>query len=168
MVFSEDPLFKKASVWKKYRPAEPEAGDKLDEAAKRDQANAAAQEGNTTGRYVPPSARGGSGGGSTLDTLRMQEQKDRDALTLRVSNLSEDVREGDLQELFGQFGRLQRVFLGKCQETNNSKGWAFISYHSKADAEMCIKRLNGHGYDNLVLKVDWSKPQAQRDAAPGR
>jgi len=89
----------------------------------------------------------------------MQEQRDRDALTLRVTNLSEDVREGDLGELFGQFGRTQRIFLAKNPETKVSKGFAFITYHNKSDAEMAIKRLNGHGYDNLVLRVEWAKPQ---------
>merc|ERR1719174_24138 len=98
--------------------------------------------------------------------LRLQEQKDRDALTLRVTNLSEDVREGDLGELFGQFGRTQRIFLAKNPETKVSKGFAFITYHNKGDAEMAIKRLNGHGYDNLVLRVEWAKPQ-NRDGEKG-
>merc|ERR1719446_647082 len=99
--------------------------------------------------------------------LRMQEQRDRDALTLRVTNLSEDVREGDLAELFGQFGRIQRIFLAKNPETKQSKGFAFITYGTKKDCEMAIKRLNGHGYDNLVLRVEFSKPSAPRtDAAP--
>jgi len=112
--------------------------------------------GDQPGKYVPPSLRGS---GSSLNDLRMQEQRDRDALTLRVTNLSEDVREGDLGELFGQFGRTQRIFLAKNPETKVSKGFAFITYHNKSDAEMAIKRLNGHGYDNLVLRVEWAKPQ---------
>jgi len=107
------------------------------------------------GKYVPPSLRGGS----SLAELRMQEQKDRDALTLRVTNLSEDVREGDLSELFGVYGRIQRIFLAKNAETKQSKGFAFITYNTKSDAENAIKHLNGHGYDNLVLRVEFSKPQ---------
>jgi len=116
----------------------------------------------TPGKYVPPSLRAGS---SSLEDLRAQEQRDRDALTLRVTNLSEDVREGDLSDLFGQFGRIQRIFLAKNPETKLSKGFAFITYHTKSDAEGAIKRLNGHGYDNLVLRVEWAKPQTRDDNA---
>merc|ERR1719183_400455 len=105
--------------------------------------------------------RSGLGQGTSLEDLRLQEQRDRDALTLRVTNLSEDVREGDLSDLFGQFGRIVRIFLAKNPETKLSKGFAFITYQSKKDAEEAIRRLNGHGYDNLVLRVEWAKPQAR-------
>lgn len=49
----------------------------------------------------------------------------------KVFNLSDDVKEGDLQDLFGQCGRLQRVFLAKDMNTFQSKGFAFITYYSR-------------------------------------
>jgi len=158
----------KKSVWSKFRKDPAADAEKKDDAAEEDKpvdklAALQAGGGNAPGKYVPPSLRAGS---STLEDLRLQEQRDRDALTLRVTNLSEDVREGDLSDLFGQFGRIQRIFLAKNPETKLSKGFAFITYHTKADAENSIKRLNGHGYDNLVLRVEWAKPQ-QRDEGKG-
>merc|ERR1711959_614589 len=79
--------------------------------------------------------------------------------SLRVTNLSEDCRDGDLQDLFGQFGRLQRVYLAKDQVTFQSRGFAFVTYYNKQDAEKAIAKLNGHGYDNLILRVQFAKPR---------
>lgn len=106
------------------------------------------------GRYVPPSLREGGGDGKGGKGDRDQEA------SLRVFNLSEDAKDGDLQELFGQFGRLQRVFLAKHMDTGQSKGFAFVTYYNKEDGEKAIRKLNGHGYDNLILKVEWAKPRA--------
>lgn len=117
------------------------------------------------GKYIPPSLRRAMGGDSMMAS-RLAEQKAREELTLRVTNLSEDVREGDLQDLFGVYGRLQRVFLAKNLETKESKGFAFITYYTRFDAELAIKKLHGHGYDNLILNVQFAKPRP--DGPPGR
>lgn len=111
------------------------------------------------GRYVPPSLRSGGGapgkaGGKGAGTDGQMEA------SVRITNLSEDVRDGDLQDLFGQFGRLQRVYLAKDQTTGASKGFAFVTYYNKDDAQLAINKLNGHGYDNLILQVQWAKPRA--------
>mmetsp|Transcript_27159 Transcript_27159/g.75718 ORF Transcript_27159/g.75718 Transcript_27159/m.75718 type:complete len:169 (+) Transcript_27159:72-578(+) len=79
--------------------------------------------------------------------------------SLRVTNLSDDVREGDLQDLFSQCGRLQRVYLAKDQATMQSRGFAFITYYTREDAQKAIDKLNGHGYDNLILQVQFAKPR---------
>mmetsp|Transcript_115125 Transcript_115125/g.304011 ORF Transcript_115125/g.304011 Transcript_115125/m.304011 type:complete len:296 (-) Transcript_115125:130-1017(-) len=131
------------------KPAE--GGDKPADAAA-----AAAGAGGT--RYVPPSLRGkegGKAGGKGADFSQQQEA------SLRITNLSEDCKEGDLQDLFGQFGRLARVFIAKDQATFQSRGFAFVTYHSRSDAEKAIEKLNGHGYDNLILQVQFAKPRAQ-------
>lgn len=44
-----------------------------------------------------------------------------DEITIRVTNLSEDARESDLQELFQPFGQITRIFLAKDKATGQSK-----------------------------------------------
>lgn len=44
------------------------------------------------------------------------------------------------------------------RETKSSKGFAFITYEDRATAERAIRQLDRHGYDSLLLKVEWSKP----------
>jgi len=113
-------------------------------------------------KYVPPSiaraaanGKGGKGDGKGKDGKGGDEEA-----SLRITNLSEDVKEGDLQDLFAQFGRLQRVYLAKDMTTFLSKGFAFITYYTRQDAQKAIDKLNGHGYDNLIIGVQWAKPKA--------
>jgi len=118
---------------------------------------------NAPGRYVPPSLRGkgtdGKGGkGDGKGDGRGGGDPSQEA-SLRVTNLSDDVREGDLQDLFSQCGRLQRVYLAKDMTTMQSRGFAFITYYTREDAQRAIDKLNGHGYDNLILNVQFAKPR---------
>ena len=32
-----------------------------------------------------------------------------------------------------------------------------MSFYSKDDAERAMNQLNGYGYDNLILRVEWAK-----------
>jgi len=111
-------------------------------------------------KYIPPSLRGGGGPGGTErrgETMNTRRQTD-EAATLRVTNLSEDACESDLQDLFRPFGPIARVYLAKDKITNQSKGFAFVSYIKREDAARAIKSLQGYGYDHLILNVEWAKP----------
>ena len=81
-----------------------------------------------------------------------------DTAAIRVSNLSENVVESDLQDLFRHFGTIARIYLAKDKQTNQCKGFAFINYYKKEDAAKAIQALHGYGYDHLILNVEWAKP----------
>lgn len=121
--------------------------------------------GGAGGKYVPPSARGGAMGegmGSSLSTMEVVD--DRDLKTLRVSNISGETKEADLQELFEKFGSVLRIYLAKDKETFQPRGFAFVSFCRRDDAETAMEKLNGYGYDHLILKIEWAKPSAPKDA----
>jgi translation initiation factor 3 subunit G len=124
----------------------------------------AAGAGGAGGRYVPPSARGASGMG-TGSSLSNMEVDDRDLKTLRVSNISTDTKEADLQELFEPFGSVLRIYLAKDKETMQSRGFAFVSFNRREDGEKAMRALQGYGYDHLILKLEWAKPSAPKDVA---
>lgn len=107
------------------------------------------------GSYVPPSLRGKMGGPATMDGDSMKQRRDENSL--RVSNLSEDVTEQDLQELFKPFGPVGRVFLSKDRTTGENRGYAFVNYVTKEGADRALRSLNGYGYDNLILRVEWAE-----------
>nr|XP_031293172.1 eukaryotic translation initiation factor 3 subunit G isoform X1 [Camelus dromedarius] len=110
---------------------------------------------NKTGKYVPPSLRdGASRRGESMQPNRRAD----DNATIRVTNLSEDTRETDLQELFRPFGSISRIYLAKDKTTGQSKGFAFISFHRREDAARAIAGVSGFGYDHLILNVEWAKP----------
>ncbi|GMI29107.1 hypothetical protein TeGR_g11724, partial [Tetraparma gracilis] len=126
------------------------------------------------GKYVPPSQRAGlsSAGGKSLASMEAalgpeSDQKrfdDRDANTIRCTNISEDTTESNLQDLFSPFGRISRVYLAKDRETMQSRGFAFISFVHHEDAQSAMDALQGHGYDHLILKLEWARPSGKGDA----
>ena len=86
-------------------------------------------------------------------------QKRRDENSVRVTNLSEDVVEQDLLDLFGRFGHVQRIFIAKDRETGESRGFAFVNFARREDAQAAIDTLDGFGYANLILSVSWAAPR---------
>lgn len=112
---------------------------------------------------MPPSMRGagarpgpsadskypGPGGGGSRDDLP----------TLRVTNVSEEVEEDDLRELFqravGPTARIARVYVGKDRETGQKKGYAFVSFESREVAQKAIDKVHGKGqYSSTSIKYD--------------
>lgn len=111
------------------------------------------------GKYVPPSARAAMAGGVK------PERRTDDLNTIRVTNISENTTEADLQDLFKPFGRISRVYLAKDKETLQSRGFAFVSFVNKDDAARAMEKLQGFGYDHLILKLEWARPNAPKDPA---
>ena len=54
---------------------------------------------------------------------------------IRVSNISSAATQEDLQQLFEKFGRINRIHLGRDRRTNESRGFAFINYMMRDDAQ---------------------------------
>ena len=107
-------------------------------------------------KYVPPRMRAGwSATWSSMSTRRVTVDKQT---TIRVTNLSKDMKEFDLQKLFKSFGLIQRIYLAKNKCTQQLKGFAFIEYYDRTDAAKAICSLCGYGYDHLILNVEWAKP----------
>ena len=125
----------------------------------------AAAGGGATGKYIPPAQRAGlSGAGGGGPSAFKPERRD-DLNTIRVTNISENTTEADLQELFQRFGRISRVYLAKDKETLISRGFAFVSFVNKDDAAKAMDALQGYGYDHLILKLEWARPNTPKDPA---
>jgi len=116
---------------------------------------------STGSKYVPPSMRSGAGRGAGESMGRAGGNRD-DLPTLRVTNISEDTQENDLRDLFGTFGRVARVYVGRDRETGAGKGFAFVSFEERANAQKAMEKMHGRGYDNLILNIQWSQPREQR------
>ncbi|KAF2894492.1 hypothetical protein ILUMI_11692 [Ignelater luminosus] len=140
------------------------AGGKIPDADKKSSSTPtiAGEAGKTAGtsKYLPPSMRG-DGSAKRTDNTSMPGGRRDDTTAIRVSNLSESTTETDLEELVKPFGPIQKLYLAKDKQTGQCKGFAYIHFKFRNDAAKAIATLNGHGYDHLILNVDWSKPPAQ-------
>lgn len=126
--------------------------------------------GGTAGsKYVPPAARAGlmgkAGAAGGPAGAGLPERRNDDLNTIRVTNISENTTESDLQDLFQPFGRISRVYLAKDKETMVSRGFAFVSFVHREDAARAMDKLQGFGYDHLILKLEWARPSAPKDPA---
>ncbi|CAL5025933.1 unnamed protein product [Urochloa decumbens] len=100
--------------------------------------------------YIPPNKKEGA------DTSGASMRRRNDENSIRVNNLSEDTHEADLLELFRTFGPVTRVFVARDKYTRSSRGFGFVNFVNREDGEKAISSLNGYGYDNLILRVEWS------------
>ena len=85
-----------------------------------------------------------------------------DLPTLRIQSLSVDADEDDLRALFEPFGRVVRANVIKDRNTGESKGFGFVSFEMRKDAEKALAKMNGYGYDALILSVSWSRTSLSR------
>ncbi|KAL6183178.1 hypothetical protein ACLB2K_044589 [Fragaria x ananassa] len=103
--------------------------------------------------YIPPRLRPG------VDRSEVKPRRN-DENSVRVTNLSEDIREADLRELFEPFGgEVSRVYVALDKETQVSRGFGFVNFVRREDGQKAINKLNGYGYDNLILSVEWAAPR---------
>ncbi|KAF8779880.1 hypothetical protein HU200_002147 [Digitaria exilis] len=77
-----------------------------------------------------------------------------DEYRVRVTNLSEDIHEYDLFELFGRFGMVTYAHVAVDKKSGLNKGFGFVNFAQRHEAENAIRVVNGHTY-NLVLGVGW-------------
>jgi cold-inducible RNA-binding protein len=86
---------------------------------------------------------------------------------LYVGNLTYNVNETDLQELFSHYGTVQSAQVIVDRETNRSKGFGFVEMGSDAEAQAAIQGLHEHEYDGRRLTVNEAKPREARGGGGG-
>ncbi|EDX12233.1 eukaryotic translation initiation factor 3 subunit G-2 [Drosophila simulans] len=120
-------------------------------------AAAAISDPSKTGKYVPPFMKDGGGISGSKNWGRGRDRDDSSAV--RISNLSESMTETDLEELVKKIGPHTKMYLAREKNSGLCKGFAYVHFKFRQDAAAAIEVLNGHGYDHLILCVEWSKPQ---------
>ncbi len=81
---------------------------------------------------------------------------------LYVGNLSYNVTEDELRELFGQAGEIKEVTLITDRVTRRPKGFGFVEFTNQADAEKAIQMFNEYELDGRRLTVNMARPREER------
>ena len=84
-----------------------------------------------------------------------------------VGNLSFDVTESDLHELFGTHGAVSEVSLVMDRETGRPRGFAFITMADKSGMDNAIRDLNGKPFQGRPLTVNEARPREERPSFGG-
>lgn len=79
-----------------------------------------------------------------------------------VGNLNKSTTQEEINTLFSQAGTVTSVDLVKDRGTGKSKGFAFVNMPEQAEAEKAISMFNAYSLADNELKVNVSKPRADR------
>ncbi len=80
-------------------------------------------------------------------------------MNIYVGNLSYEVNENDLVEVFESFGTVNSSRIIMDKYNGRSKGFGFVTMDNQEEANLAIKELNGTVYENRDMVVNEAKPR---------
>lgn len=85
-----------------------------------------------------------------------------------VGDLSPEIETETLREAFAPFGEISNCRIVRDPQTLKSKGYAFVSFVKKAEAENAIQAMNGQWLGSRSIRTNWStrKPPPPRTDKP--
>ena len=86
---------------------------------------------------------------------------------LYVGNLPYSVRDGDLEQAFGQFGSVTSAKVMMERDTGRSKGFGFVEMSSDAEAQAAINGMNGQPLGGRSVVVNEARPMEARPPRSG-
>ena len=76
-----------------------------------------------------------------------------------VGNLSHEVKEEELNDLFSEHGRVSSVKIIRDMFSQASKGFGFVEISEDDGAEKAIAELDGSDHEGRNLKVNEARPK---------
>jgi RNA recognition motif-containing protein len=86
---------------------------------------------------------------------------------LYVGNLSYNVTENDLQDMFAQYGPVTEVNLMLDRMSGRPRGFAFVTMETKEAADAAVAALNGKDMQGRALTVNEARPREERSGGGG-
>jgi cold-inducible RNA-binding protein len=86
---------------------------------------------------------------------------------LYVGNLSYEVTNAKLEELFAPFGSVRSAQVIQDRDTGRSKGFGFVEMSDDNAARAAIAALNDKEQDGRRLAVNEAKPREERSGGGG-
>jgi RNA recognition motif-containing protein len=83
-------------------------------------------------------------------------------MAVYVGNLSYEVTEDQLSQVFAEYGSIQRVTLPVDRETGRIRGFAFVDMASDSEEAAAIDALDGAEWMGRVMRVNKAKPRTER------
>ena len=87
---------------------------------------------------------------------------------LYVGNLSYDMDNAQLEQLFSEYGTVESANVIMDRDTSRSKGFGFVEMSSDEEAKAASAALDGQDNGGRALKVNEAKPREDRGGGGGR
>jgi len=86
---------------------------------------------------------------------------------LYVGNLSYDVTDSTLEQLFSEHGKVYSAKVIMDRDSGRSKGFGFVEMSSDEEAQAAIAALDGKDCGGRDIKVNEAKPRENRGGGGG-
>ncbi len=83
-------------------------------------------------------------------------------INIYVGNMSYDLTEDQIQELFGQYGTVSNVRIITDRDTKRPKGFGFVEMEEQEEGMKAIDAINGKEVNGRELKVNEARPKESR------
>ena len=87
---------------------------------------------------------------------------------LYVGNLSYNVSNGDLEQVFSAHGDVRSAMVVMDRETGRSKGFGFVEMGTDQEAQTAISALHGKEISGRTLTVNEARPKEEGGPRGGR
>ena len=89
-------------------------------------------------------------------------------MNLYISNLSYNISDEDLRQLFADYGAITSAKVIMDRETGRSRGFGFVELSDDELAKKAIEELNQASYDGKVINITEARPREDRGDRGGR
>ena len=83
-------------------------------------------------------------------------------MNIYVGNLSYRMSDGELREVFSEFGEVSSARIINDRETGRSKGFGFVEMPDDNAANAAIEALNGKEVSGRNIRVNEARPREPR------
>ena len=83
-------------------------------------------------------------------------------MNIYISNLSFDVNDNDLRELFEEYGEVSSAKVITDKFSGKSRGFGFVEMANEEEGRKAIEELNQAEYDGKTINVSVAKPREER------
>ncbi|ETI25864.1 hypothetical protein G647_02641 [Cladophialophora carrionii CBS 160.54] len=85
---------------------------------------------------------------------------------LFIGGLAWHTTDETLHEGFQRFGKVEEAVVVKDRDTNRSRGFGFVRFSTRAEADEALQRMNNTEFDGRLIRVDHA--QDNRQGGTGR
>lgn len=88
-------------------------------------------------------------------------------MTIYVGNISYEVTEADLNDVFAEYGAVKKVQIPVDRTTGRVRGFAFVEMQTEDEEATAIENLDGSEWMERTLKVNKARPREERKPSYG-
>lgn len=97
-----------------------------------------------------------------IDSLNKENR-----MKLYVGNLSYEVAESELKQMFEEFGKVDSASIITDKYSGQSKGFGFVEMDSQTEAQSAMEALNGKDVKGRTLIVNEARPRPEGGGGRG-